>query len=85
MNPDFRYDGPLPGGGYALELRLELRGWYGPLRRRRIRRAWGAGDLRRVAALLLRNAAALDVAAWDAPFLRDVVPMLVVQAGLTVP
>ncbi len=80
--PGFRHDGPLPGGGYALEMRLELRAWYGPLRRFQIRRAHRAGDLRRVAALLLANAATLNLGAWDPPFLRDLVPLLMARAGL---
>lgn len=77
----FHYDGRLDAGGFAFEGRLVLRIRYGPLRRYRIRRAWRAGDLRRVVGLLLENASAFDLEEWDGPFLEAVVPLLIEKAG----
>jgi hypothetical protein len=79
----FTYDGRLDGGGYAFEGRLRVRSHVGPLRRLRIRRAGRAGDLQRVAALLLLDAGSLDIAQWDSELLSRLVPVLVEHAGLT--
>jgi hypothetical protein len=78
----FTYGGRLDGGGYAFEGQLRVRSHVGPLRRLRIRRARRAGDLRKVAALLLLNAGSFDIAHWDAQLLSRLVPVLVEHAGL---
>ena len=78
----FRYDGRLDGGGFAFEGRLVLHDRYGPLRRYRLRRAQRAGDLRRIARLLLQSPDTYDLNEWDGPFLEAVVPILIEEAGL---
>lgn len=66
----------LDGGGRTVRGEFDVRTWYGPLRRYRIKRAKRRGDLRGVFELVVLNVDDFDIDAWDGSHFRTIVPLL---------